>query len=134
MTQVKEWSNQELNRKLAELMGYRVNQENCYFYQLVNGAGEPVVGWYAQNPDDAWNMVPDYYTDPAASLEVQAAAIEKDYKAYIHNLYTVVIYGESEDDGEYSAVSVEVAAEMLTASPRERTEAAYITMQQINGQ
>ena len=67
--------------------------------------------------------------DPAASLEVQTAAIDKDYKAYIHNLNTVIYEEEEgEDDGEYSAVSVEVTAAMLTASPRERAEAAYITL------
>lgn len=123
----KDMTNPELNRALAELMGFEVigsERETGYFAVVFNGW---TYGMWETTEEEAWKDAPDYCSDPAASLEVQTAAIEKDYKAYIHNLNTV-IYGESEDDGEYSAVSVEVTAAMLTATSRERAEAAYITL------
>jgi hypothetical protein len=103
MTQVQTMTNPELNRALAELMGWKVRLKgSCYW--LVNPAGEESANPFGRNSEEiAWTWAPDYCTDPAAS-EVQTVAIEKDYKAYIHNLNSVK-YGESEEDGEYSKLA-----------------------------
>ncbi|MEK8215532.1 hypothetical protein [Paenibacillus sp. FSL L8-0463] len=107
MTQVKEWSNQELNRKLAELMGWTEFKED--------GHG----GIWAVAPDYRWtNKMPDYCEDPAASLEVQAKAIEVSAGEYVINLQKVVYTGNVN----------ETISALLNATPRQRAEAAYITL------
>lgn len=105
MTQVKEMTNPELNRTLAELIGV-----------------------YRPDIDSEWEAVPDYCTDPAASLEVQAAAIAKDKEAYIRN-WLLCKYGKPIT--YYTSVSLPVAAEIADSKPRERAEAAYQTLQGV---
>lgn len=106
MTQVKEWSNQELNRKLAELMGWK---------ELVEYDDGAIYGF---PPDDRWsNRVPDYCTDPAASLEVQAKALEINSPVYLMHLANCI-------DGPTSI------KKLLLATPRERADAAYITLRE----
>ncbi|OKP91395.1 hypothetical protein [Paenibacillus sp. P32E] len=132
MTQVKEMTNPELNRALAELMGYSIYhydkdvEENCY-YMLVDPTGD-----YQQldrkTEAEAWADAPDYCTDPAASLEVQTAAIAKDKEAYIRN-WLLCKYGKSIT--YYTSVSLPVAAEIADSNPRERSEAAYMVLSQV---
>lgn len=57
-----------------------------------------------------------------ADLEVQAKAIEVDAREYVRNLQ------ELKWECSFSGISMKKAAELLTASPRERAEAAYITL------
>jgi hypothetical protein len=97
MTQVKEWSNAELNRALAELMG---------------------------------KWIGDCCTDPAASLEVEQAAIKADAVEYMRNL-AAVKWGR-QDAGEMTELSLVGAADLHLVSPRERAEAAYITLSQVH--
>lgn len=129
MTQAKEWSNQELNRKLAELMGYTIYhydkdyEANCY-YMLVDPEGD-YSGIERPTEGAAWLDAPWYVGDPAASLEVQTAAIAKDKEAYIRN-WLFCKYGKSIT--YYTSVSLPVAAEIADSKPRERAEAAYITL------
>jgi hypothetical protein len=70
-------------------------------------------------------------TDPAASLEVEKIAIEHDFDAYVQNLASVK-WGEPDDDVEDTTVWNKTMrksiADLLTASPRERAEAAYMTL------
>ncbi|MEK4880159.1 MULTISPECIES: hypothetical protein [Paenibacillus] len=94
---VQEMSDRDLNLALAELMDYPKNR-----------------------------FVPNYCTDPAASLEVQTKAIEVDHEGYLLNLMDAVY-------GGYVAASSDRIAGLLTASPRERAEAAYITLQGAKG-
>lgn len=118
MTQVKEWSNQELNRKLADLMGWTVSGQ---FY--VNSAGEHVhvvVNWHP-------------CTDPAASLEVQTKAIEVDAPGYMRNL-AKVRWGDAvdwEDVDYWSGINIVDCADLFIATPRERAEAAYMTLREV---
>jgi hypothetical protein len=123
MTQVKDMTDQQLNRALAELMGYKVRLKgSCYW--LVNPTGEESANPFGRNSEEiAWTWVPDYCTDPAASLEVQAKAIEVDYKAYLRNMQMLRWNRSS------SRLSLWDAANLMLASPRERAEAAYITLQ-----
>ncbi|KWX71591.1 hypothetical protein AMQ84_27085 [Paenibacillus riograndensis] len=108
MTQVKEWSNAELNRRLALLMGY--TEDKCY-------PGRVVKGNVVTTPKD-------YCTDPAASLEVQEKAIEDDFEGYVYNLNEIKYRG-------YEAMTFKIISEMLTATPRERAEAAYMVLSQV---
>lgn len=124
MTQVNEWSNQELNRKLAALMGWTEFKEDAYG------------GVWAVAPDYRWtNKMPDYCTDVAASLEVQTAAIKTDAKMYVWNL-SIIKWKDAvdpEDVDGWETLNIEDVADLLTASPRERAEAAYITLQTSKG-
>lgn len=117
MTQVQTMTNPELNRALAELMGYSVEHYEGYARVMRNG--EVQCAWL---PDEGYThaFMPDYCNSPAASLEVQTAAINADYKAYILNLGELVRKGRDTLD--------EMIMDLLTARPRERAEAAYITL------
>ncbi|WP_339246832.1 hypothetical protein NST58_06515 [Paenibacillus sp. FSL R10-2796] len=126
MTQVKNKTNQQLNMVLAELMGYKVRLKgSCYW--LVNPTGEESANPFGRNSEEiAWTWVPDYCTDPAAILEVQAKALELNYKAYIDHLDEFV---NTDELTICSEPSYRAIASLLLASPRERAEAAYITLQ-----
>ncbi|MBY0011478.1 hypothetical protein [Paenibacillus typhae] len=129
MTQVKEMTNPELNRKLAELMGWTIRHyKYTDSYVLVTPQGK--TGSREGTKVEAWSDGPDYCTDPAASLEVQEAAIARDKDDYLNNLTGVVAgyYPKSINwDIEWEN---DVIALLLTASPRERAEAAYQTLQE----
>ncbi|OME55582.1 hypothetical protein BSK59_14005 [Paenibacillus odorifer] len=121
MTQVKDKTHQQLNRALAELMGWTKIQilESDRIW-----ARKPEDEWSSDVPDYHWSdYVPDYCNDPAASLEVQAKAIEVDAQGYLYNLATVVNGYEAADIWEDDEI-----ISMLKATSRERAEAAYITL------
>ncbi|MEK4882592.1 hypothetical protein [Paenibacillus sp. FSL R5-0908] len=114
MTQVKDKTDQQLNRALAELMGWTDFKEDAHG------------GTWATAPDYRWtNKRPDYCSDPAASLEVQAKAIEVDASNFINRLAWIV-RDRISGDMEWTNNDIVV---LLNASPRERAEAAYITLQ-----
>ncbi|MEK5415223.1 hypothetical protein [Paenibacillus sp. FSL L8-0708] len=136
MTQI-QLTDQQLNRALAELMGYTIYHydyhydkdvaERCYFELTApDGYPEIVFGGERNTELEAWADVPNYCNDPAASLEVQAKAIEVDAQGYLYNLATVVNGYEAADIWEDDEI-----ISMLKASPRERAEAAYITLSQV---
>lgn len=111
MTQVQTMTNQELNRKLAVLMGY--TEDKRYPGRVIKGT--------------AVTMPKDYCNDPAASLEIQAKAIEVDASEYVNYLSMArqkICYEN------YSALGVSY---LLNATTRERAEAAYITLQEALG-
>lgn len=134
MTQVQTMTNQQLNRALAELMGYTVIQSHdakegggAPLYQLT---GPGFTGRYDRKPENTWKSVPNWSSDPAASLEVQTAATANSGIKYLHNLSDVVEPDEPgyQQDGELIAYTLEHTINLLNASPRERAEAAYITL------
>lgn len=125
MTEVSKMTDQQLNRALAELMGYSV--ERRYW------CGNPEMGHYALlNPDGevcasgasehgAWNQTPNYEGDPAASLEVQAAAIAKHKGWYFRHLLTL-------KNVDLQASPVVAYEAIALATCRQRAEAAYMTL------
>lgn len=130
MTQVQAMSDPELNRALAVLMGAKVVQTHnaaegggAPWYRLQGGGCR---GRYERIANDTWKHVPDYCTDPAASLEVQAAACKINKAAFIGNL-SYVLLGKS--CAYLEAVSLELAADFCMATPLQRAEAAYMTIQ-----
>lgn len=131
MTQVQTMTNPELNRALAELMGWKIREyryTNTFTIIMPNGR---IGGREAKSVDEAWADAPDYCTDPAASQEVEKAAIVADKQKYVLTLWEVMhpVDEQNEDEEYYAGWYVDAVAEFLTASPRERAEAAYITLQ-----
>lgn len=124
MTQVQTMTNAQLNRALAELMGYTVQarppgENGLIWFELVRPNGKVDLA----NPtiDLAFSYAPAYCTDPAASLEVQTAAIAKDQSEYFTQLLEL--------KGAILHYSLFVALRAVAlATPRERAEAAYITL------
>jgi hypothetical protein len=118
MTQV-QLTDQELNRKLAELMGYSI-KEYMHSCGLVSPYGSVIAESVTE--DEAWEDAPDYCNNPAASLEIQAAACKVSPIQFIMNLQTQM-WGL-----EYGGMPYYKIAQLLQATPRERAEAAYITI------
>ncbi|MEK5085886.1 hypothetical protein MKY98_02905 [Paenibacillus sp. FSL M8-0228] len=117
-------TDQELNRALAEFMGYRLQtlEFDDIYYSVANPHGFP--GPYRYTVDDAFLCAaPEYSSDPAASLEVQAVACEVHPNTYIRYLEKIK-WGQSTG----WKVSNRVVAQLCNASPRERAEAAYLTL------
>jgi hypothetical protein len=125
---VKDMTDQQLNRALAELMGYRVVNLNPEWwrnkaYWVLNEPLEERQHIGKGTEDEAWREAPDYCNDTAASLEVQAAACEVHPNTYIRYLEKIK-WGQSTG----WKVSNRVVAQLCNASPRERAEAAYMTL------
>ncbi|WP_081396514.1 hypothetical protein [Paenibacillus peoriae] len=111
---VKDMTDQQLNRALAELMGYSVTIYTNNFGWLIAPNGDTVQE-SLKTIDEAWDHAPNYCADPAASLEVQAKAIEVDAELYVRylNLYFI-------SDHVWDALYPEQVACLLTATPRQR--------------
>lgn len=122
MFKLTEMTNTHLNRKLAELMGYTVEPSvQIGVHRLIKGG--KIQATSSTYEGLMWSYAPDYCSDPAASLEVQAAAIEINPREYVRNLQ------ELKWECSFSGISKIKVAELITASPRERAEAAYMTLQ-----
>ncbi|OME07886.1 hypothetical protein BSK64_06425 [Paenibacillus odorifer] len=113
MTQVKDMIDEKLDFALAEQLGW------------VNAWDGIRLLWIDGKTNEFRRKVTDWHpsTDPAASLEVQAKAIEVDGVGYVRNL----------EIAKWEKIMAPLARKevsvLLTASPRERAEAAYITLQ-----
>ncbi|MBY9081222.1 hypothetical protein KIH86_24040 [Paenibacillus sp. HN-1] len=124
-------TDQQLNRELAEKMGYTVQRgtHNVWteWYELKRNS---VVQSGALNEDMVWDKAPDYCTDPASSLEVQAAAIAKDPEEYIRNL-SIVQNGPDPKIKDFMGLELKGVAKACDATPRERAMAAWVTLSNI---
>ncbi|MGG1673544.1 hypothetical protein ACIFOE_23465 [Paenibacillus sp. NRS-1783] len=118
---VKDLTDKQLNRALAELMGYTVEigPVTRLWRLMKDGKIKATSG---ESEELMWSYTPDYCADPAASLEVQAKAIEVDSESYIKNLFGTVI------SPDFICLEYDQIASLLSASPRERAEAAYMTL------
>jgi hypothetical protein len=119
MTQVQEWSNKQIDVALAKLCGYEIYAEEFSLshelvVRYVDAKGLNGLRFFSPS------------TDPAASLEVQTAAIVKDAEKYMRNL--AAVRWVRQDAAEMTELSLIGAADLHLASPRERAEAAYITL------
>ncbi|WP_342409846.1 hypothetical protein [Paenibacillus sp. FSL R10-2778] len=121
MTQVKDMIDEKLDFALAEQLGW------------VNAWDGIRLLWVDGKTNEFRRKVTDWHpsTDPAASLEVQTKAIEVDAKMYVWNLSIVKWKDavEPEDIDGWESINLEDIGDLLTATPRERAEAAYITLQ-----
>ncbi|MEK8205784.1 hypothetical protein NST41_09340 [Paenibacillus sp. FSL L8-0696] len=119
MTQVKDKTDQQLNQALAELMGWKL------VYRIDgNETNEGTEYW---ETDKGFRQV-DFWeptTCQSDSSEVQAKAIEVDASNFINRLAWIV---RDRISGDMEWTNNDIAV-LLNASPRERAEAAYITLQ-----
>ncbi|MEK4141775.1 hypothetical protein NST48_12550 [Paenibacillus sp. FSL M7-0547] len=129
MTQV-QMTDQQLNRALAELIGWKL------VYRIDgNETNEGTEYW---ETDKGFRQV-DFWeptTCQSDSAEVQAKAIEVDARLYAINLAKRLVWDGDGDPLSYSdndLFSYTGVTVFLTASPRERAEAAYITLQGAKG-
>ncbi|MBY7736300.1 hypothetical protein [Paenibacillus polymyxa] len=104
MIDMLDMTNEHLNIQLAKIMGNVKMDVAAVFY----------------------GHVPQYCTNPFASLEVQARAIELDAEGYVLNLSNQV--AESLLRKTTSPYYGTLVSRMLNVSPRERAEAAYMTL------
>ncbi|MEK4191751.1 hypothetical protein NYE59_01565 [Paenibacillus sp. FSL L8-0323] len=119
MTQVKDMIDEKLDFALAEQLGW------------VNAWDGIRLLWLDGKTNEFLRKVTDWHpsTDPAASLEVQAKAIEVDAALYLKTL-SAIVYGTTYAKvEEYDLIALIEVKRLLLASPRERAEAAYITLQ-----
>jgi hypothetical protein len=133
MAEVSKMTDQQLNRALAELMGYRVERyevtpfKGGRFKLLKDGQQVSPEGCFTE--DSALMFAPYYCTDPAASLEVQAAAIAKDAEGYIRNL-SIIQSGPDPKVEDMVAIDLILAARMCNATHRQRAQAAFLTLKE----
>ncbi|WP_157261158.1 hypothetical protein [Paenibacillus wynnii] len=86
----------------------------------------------------AWLDAPWFTGDPVASLEVQIKAIEVDARKFALCLYVVRVKTKTgvnikpSDIANWPHLSINIVADLLTATPRERAEAAYMVLSQVN--
>ncbi|OMD92732.1 hypothetical protein [Paenibacillus odorifer] len=124
MTQVKDMIDEKLDFALAEQLGW------------VNAWDGVRLVWLDGKTNEFRRKVTDWHpsTDPAASLEVQAKAIADNKLIYLNALLSLVSPGEDIQFGlggsmEVVGYNIDGTSAMVNASPRERAEAAYITLQ-----
>lgn len=133
---VKDMTDQQLNRVLAELSynAQECSRDTDSRVVIIGDFGtyntHPLTGdWkkakWRDTAEEAWADIPGFSSDSAASLEVQARAIELDAEGYVLNLSNQVAESllRKTTSPYYGLVS-----RMLNASPRERAEAAYMTL------
>ncbi|MEK5374235.1 hypothetical protein [Paenibacillus sp. FSL P2-0173] len=121
MIDMLDMTDQQLNRWLAEYMGYTISEYKDKWGWLMCPNGDNV--HESLFPlDELWGFVPNYCNDPAASLEVQAKAIEVDAASYVQNLQEIK-WGHM-----FTETLLVRIAELINASPRQRAEAAYMTL------
>lgn len=128
-TEVSKMTDAALNRELTELQGYSVKpaSANPNWYRRVDPKGREF-GIPYKTEELAWDeFATPYCTDPAASMEVQAAAIAKRKTAYIEILSDIV----RADEWEEGRLGYEGIAKILTATPRQRAEAAYLILREV---
>ncbi|MEK5142563.1 hypothetical protein [Paenibacillus sp. FSL M7-0134] len=112
MIDMLDMTDQQLNLQLEILLGAKEDRHR---------EGNVIKGTYSTSPKD-------YCTDPAASLEVQAKAIEVDAALYLKTLSTKVYGATYEEVEKYDLIALIEVKRLLLASPRERAEAAYLTL------
>lgn len=109
---VKDMTDQQLNIAIEVLLGAEEDRHR---------PGLVLKGGLSKYPKQ-------YSKDPAASIEVQAIAIESDRIGYCDNLDYIVNPNKGLTIGEHFIYDAFVC--LLTATPRQRAEAAYITLSQ----
>ncbi|OBA07849.1 hypothetical protein A9P44_00410 [Paenibacillus polymyxa] len=119
---VKDMTNQQLNDALRILLGWtKIGEHPDGHFGCWKTPEGKMSGHLTSGKE------PDYCNDAAASLEVQAAACEVHPNTYIRYLEKIK-WGQSTG----WKVSNRVVAQLCNASPRERAEAAYMTLSSKN--
>ncbi|MDN4085945.1 hypothetical protein [Paenibacillus polymyxa] len=134
---VKDMTDQQFTRKLAELIynARECSRDTDSRVVIIGDFGtyntHPLTGdwkkakWRA-TAEEAWTDIPNFSSDPAASLEVQAKALMtagKEYTKCLTKILTDSFEIEVPENDPYW-----IATLVLTATPRQRAEASYMTL------
>jgi hypothetical protein len=109
---VKDMTDQQLNKELSLIEMQQLG------WKLVRDSGP----WIKPDGSYSTGRYRNYCSNLAASLEVQAKAIEVDAASYVQNLQEIK-WGHM-----FTETLLLRIAELINASPRERAEAAYMTL------
>lgn len=135
----KDMTDQQINLKLARMCGYEEisEQEDMWVRKQRNDyKGKGVVVLYGDHyvirsggECKGWSPC----NDPAASLEVQAAAIKLNARMYAINLAKQLKWDDTDelsfsDTDLFTYIGV---ANFFSATSRQRAEAAYMTLQEV---
>jgi hypothetical protein len=118
--QIQDMTDQQLNIAIEVLLGAEEDRHR---------PGLVLKGGYSSYPKQ-------YSKDPAASLEVQAAAIKLAAMVYGTNLARLLEWENDSDPlsfNETDLFSYNGVGVFLMASSRQRAEAAYMTLSQFQG-
>ncbi|QNR65363.1 hypothetical protein IAQ67_15825 [Paenibacillus peoriae] len=74
---------------------------------------------------DRWGIYPKYCINVEDSLYVQNHALNVDRNLYVNNLYSVCYGFEKDKELPWDILNV---AHLIQATPRQRVEAAYLTL------
>ncbi|MNW28146.1 hypothetical protein D3C74_49610 [compost metagenome] len=121
---VTDMTDKKLNRAISELLGFHIEHLNGYYYLCLGKRIVELTG-YQYADEDIWDNAPEYCTDLDDSMRVQAKAIEVDRVAYVNNLYETCYEFKRVKDSAWDEINI---AFLLNASPRQRAEAAYVTL------
>ncbi|MDQ0091642.1 hypothetical protein J2T12_005082 [Paenibacillus anaericanus] len=122
---VKQLNDNDLADKLAEAMGWRLEE-----HPAVNGTGQ----WMAEydfgvycKPDETYQerLGWEPCDDLEQAREAQSKAIKVDTDTYIRELASMMDLGYP--------FNRNTVAKLLQATPRQISEAAYITIQEVKG-
>ena len=122
-------SDQQLNRALAEAMGYYIHITPGEHFMLMYPEEVSASG-LCDDEAVAWKNAPDYCNDEAAAAQVQAAAIACADERYVQAL-SIAVWGEAvdpEDVEDWVSIDMQGVGALLTATPRQRAEAAYAVL------
>ncbi|MGY5609747.1 hypothetical protein ACXHJ2_16605 [Paenibacillus sp. ALE3] len=109
---VKDMTDQQLNKELSLIEMQQLG------WKLVRDSGP----WIKPDGSYSTGRYRNYCSNLAASLEVQAKALEIDTDTYIRHLGALICDRAADHYNIYSI------AKLLNASPRQRAEAAYMTL------
>ncbi|WP_059051395.1 hypothetical protein [Paenibacillus senegalimassiliensis] len=114
MTKPQDMSNKQLNISLEVLLGAIEDRYR---------EGQVLKGTYSVSPKN-------YAENPANSLMIQERAIAKNGLEYLAHLSEVIEPDEPgyQQEGELIAYTLEHTINLLVATPRQRAEAAYMTL------
>lgn len=125
---VKDMTDNQLNVELAKLLGAQVVQTKdekegggAPYYQLV---APDFKGRNDRVKENAWKSCPKFSTDPVISSELQEKLIGIYTERYVRHLGGIV------SDMKSETYKWNTVAKLLTATPRQIAEAAYMTLRE----
>ncbi|MEK5061005.1 hypothetical protein BK126_26180 [Paenibacillus sp. FSL H7-0326] len=115
---VRKLLNSELDAKVAELLGWKVQ----FFGELRGFSGQ------YQNEKGVWiySHIYPYSSEHEYSMNVQARALKTDSQGYIRTLAELLNVSEWGTEGKLKSEGI---LKFLEVTPRERCEAAYLVLQ-----
>jgi len=126
---VKQINDNDLADKIAEAMGWEFDD-----HPAISGTGQWMAEYdYGVYYKEDGTFQERLYWEPCndwdQAREVQAKVIEVDGVEYVNNLYSVRYGFKRPDDHRLDELNV---THLLQATPRQISEAAYITIQEVN--